>query len=91
MTRRKYSGVEGIPETKLFADLYFKHKPVPSIGGVPLPQGRQPAWVRSEKDEHPTVRKPSLGHFRNRIKEGEEKRFEQLGLQIGTTLAARIG
>ena len=26
-----------------------------------------------------------------RLKEGEEKRFEQIGLQVGTTLAARVG
>jgi hypothetical protein len=25
------------------------------------------------------------------LKEGEEKRFEQVGLQVGTALAARVG
>ena len=47
------------------------HKPLPVIGGVPLPQSRQPEWARSDRDEHYTVRKPSLEHFRNRIKEAE--------------------
>ena len=31
-------------------------------------RSRQPEWTRSGRDEHHTVRKPSLGHFAGRVK-----------------------
>lgn len=50
-----------------------QHKPVPLVGDKSLPLSRQPAWFRSEEDEHRVVRRPGLGRFGDRVKQAEAR------------------